>query len=110
MHRFRVTVAYCAVSPGTGEAAGWLRAAKPERENRLIGESMNTETSISPAVHEPAVVAVNAETLRDLHDTYTLYRQALAEPGDPMRVLTMTGDVLAAVRRVVTDSALRVRR
>lgn len=55
-------------------------------------------------------MAVNADKLRDLHDTYTLYRLALVEPGDPVRVLTMTGDVLAAVRRVITDPARGIRR
>lgn len=71
---------------------------------------MNTEAFPDLSAREPANVAVDADKLRELHDTYALYRMALVEPWDPVRVLRMTGDVMAAVRRVVTDPGLGIRR
>ncbi|MHC6222683.1 hypothetical protein [Arthrobacter sp. MMS24-S77] len=65
---------------------------------------MNTRTFPDPSKRENAVVAVDAAVMRDLADNYTLYEQALGELGDPVRVLNMAGDVLAAVRRVLTDA------
>jgi hypothetical protein len=58
---------------------------------------------------EPAFVSVNADTMRELHDTYCLYQQALIEAEDSARVLTMTGDVLASVHRLITDPGQRLR-
>lgn len=67
-----------------------------------LEERMNTESLTGPSGGEHRVVAVDADKLRDLADIYTLYEQALIEPGDPVRVLTLTGDVLAAGRPVVS--------
>lgn len=50
----------------------------------------------------PELVAVDAVRLRELTYKYVEYRQSLTSSMDPVQVLNLTGDVLEAVRRVIS--------
>lgn len=69
--------------------------------NAIVEENrLNTEHTPEPPV--PVLVAVDAGGMRELTDRYVEYRQALSVPMDPVKVLNLTGDVLAAVHRIIT--------
>lgn len=57
---------------------------------------------------ETDLVAVNGECMRELTRRYARYRQAVAQPWDPVMVLSLTGDVLQAVKQIITGPALIV--
>lgn len=54
---------------------------------------------------ETDLVAVNGECLRELTRRYARYRQVMTQPGDPVMVLSLTGDVLQAVKQIITGPA-----
>lgn len=50
------------------------------------------------------VVTVDAGAMQDLTDKYTKYRQTIdREFFDPVRAMTLTGEVLASVRKIVLN-------
>jgi hypothetical protein len=49
---------------------------------------------------------VDADKLRELTHCYARYRQAVTTPTDPVLALSLTGKVLTAVHRVITDPCL----
>ena len=55
---------------------------------------------------EPALIAVDAAHMRELTDRYVEYHQYLTATGDPVKALNLIGDLLAAVRQIVTVQAL----
>lgn len=65
--------------------------------------STNSNNQVAAGFPEREI-GVEEELLRDLRLRYWLYRQALSGPFDPVRALSLTGQVLEAVERILTSA------
>lgn len=65
--------------------------------------STNSNSQVAAASREREI-GIEEELLRDLGLRYRQYRQALSGPFDPVRALSLTGQVLEAVERILTSA------